>query len=55
MCNQDLLTPFVLIQEKSVSRYGYATEIKYIHNRFNSKECKLFLGVNGTFYEFQKM
>jgi len=55
MCNQDLLIPFVLIQEKSVSKFGYATEIECVHNHFSSKDCKLFLGVTGTFYEFQKM
>ena len=44
-----------LIQEKSVSRYGDATEIECIDNHFNSKVCKLFLSVTCTFYEFQKV
>jgi uncharacterized protein (DUF4213/DUF364 family) len=45
----------VLIQEKSVSRYVDTTEIECIHKHFNSKDCNLFLGVNGIFYEFQKV
>lgn len=52
MCNQDLLILFILIQEKSISRYGDATNIECIYNNFNSKDCKLFLGVAGIFYEF---
>lgn len=55
ICNQDLLILFFLIQEKSVSRYGNATEIECIHNHCNPKDCELFLGVTGTFYEFQKV
>lgn len=55
MYNQDLLILFSLIQEKSVSRYGDATAIECIPNDFSSKDCTLFLGVTGTFYDFQEV
>ena len=38
-----------------VGQLFHFREIECIHNRFNSKDCKLFLGITGTFYEFQKV